>query len=206
MSIQNKKRTIKTLSEDELALEREKHAVTIDILYPVGIVTFFAQSKDPNILFPDTVWKYIGENKTIRLGALDGSDILSIGGNDTITLKASQLPPHNHSFSATTDSFDYGIKSTSVAGDHKHATALSYDQSQEPIWGGYIPKGVVIRGATYKYNEKVAYTDTLGNHAHSVNIGAHHHTVSGTTSSTGYREIIDITNGYIMLMGWYRLE
>ncbi|WP_158304285.1 hypothetical protein [Xenorhabdus bovienii] len=55
-------------------------------------------------------------------------------------------------------------------------------------------------------NFKVAYTDTQGNHTHSVYIGSHHHTVSGVTANTGNGEIIDITNGYIMLMGWCRLK
>ncbi|MDX7987029.1 phage tail protein [Xenorhabdus sp. 12] len=168
---------------------------------------FFADNVDPNELFHGkTVWQYIGENKTIRLADADGSNVLATGGHDAIILKGTQLPHHNHSFSATTSSFDYGVKSTNTAGEHKHATALSYDQSQEPIWGGYIPHGVVIRGATYKYNEKVAYTDTQGSHTHSVNIGAHNHSVSGITSNTGNGEIIDIINGYVMLMGWYRLK
>nr|WP_323865880.1 hypothetical protein [Xenorhabdus sp. Flor] len=41
------------------------NAVSIDVLYPVGIVLWFAQNKNPNALFPGTSWKYIGENKTI---------------------------------------------------------------------------------------------------------------------------------------------
>nr|WP_233420843.1 hypothetical protein [Xenorhabdus nematophila] len=35
-------------------------------------------------------------------------------------------------------------------------------------------------------------------------MGNHAHTVSGTTSSVGNGEVINITNSYVMLMGWYR--
>ncbi|WP_446470321.1 phage baseplate protein [Xenorhabdus stockiae] len=205
MSTQDNKHKIKVLTE-ELALEQENLAI-VNLIYPVGVVVFFAENVDPNELFHGkTTWGYIGENKTIRLANSNGSNILATGGQDLITLKTEQLPPHKHSFLATTDSFDYGIKSTSTAGEHKHATVLAYDQTQEPVWGGYVLKGVSIGGYEYSHNAKVAYTDTQGNHTHSVNIGGHHHTVSGTTASTGNGEIIDITNDYIMLMGWYRIE
>jgi len=42
----------------------------VEAVYPVGIVAWFAQNKNPNVLFPGTTWKYIGENKTIRLAAI----------------------------------------------------------------------------------------------------------------------------------------
>ncbi|MDC9622847.1 phage tail protein [Xenorhabdus sp. XENO-7] len=200
MSIQDKKHKIKMLTDDELALERAKHAVTIDILYPVGIVALFAQSKDPNLLFPSTVWKYIGENKTIRLG----QNILSTGGNDTITLTTGQLPPHNHPFLATTDSFDYGTKTTNSAGAHYHDSG--WGESREGRYGYYDDTNGNFGSSSsdwdnYKYN-----TSTEGEHQHKVDIGSHSHAVSGTTSSTGKKEAIDITNAYIILMGWYRIE
>ncbi len=56
-------------------------SLQIDSVYPVGAVLFFAQNKNPNTLFPGTVWNYIGENKTIRLGLQNGSDVLGTGGS-----------------------------------------------------------------------------------------------------------------------------
>ncbi|PQQ36527.1 hypothetical protein C6H68_19030, partial [Photorhabdus luminescens] len=69
-----------------------KSAANINTIYPVGIVVWFAQNKNPNTLFPGTTWKYIGENKTIRLARPDGSDVLSIGGSDSIKLTTAQIP------------------------------------------------------------------------------------------------------------------
>ncbi|WP_422387656.1 tail fiber protein [Erwinia aphidicola] len=74
-------------------------------LYPIGIVLWFAQNKNPNTLFPGTTWSYIGENKTIRLGSQNGSDVMTSGGADTITLAAANIPAHSHTFSATTSAF-----------------------------------------------------------------------------------------------------
>ncbi|WP_249031626.1 phage baseplate protein [Tenebrionicola larvae] len=84
----------------------------IDTLYPVGIVTWFAQNKNPNTLFPGTTWKYIGENKTIRLAAANGADVMMTGGADSVRLAVGNLPAHGHTFSANTSSFDYGTKAT----------------------------------------------------------------------------------------------
>ncbi len=58
----------------------------VDLLYPVGIVTWFAQNKDPNKLFPGITWKNIGENRTIRLASANGSDVMKTGGSDAVTL------------------------------------------------------------------------------------------------------------------------
>nr|WP_063658164.1 phage tail protein [Candidatus Arsenophonus triatominarum] len=84
--------------------------VSIDGIYPVGIVVWFAQNKNPNTLFPNTKWQYIGENKTIRLAKADGSNVFTTGGADAIKLTEAQLPAHGHTFSATTSSYDYGTK------------------------------------------------------------------------------------------------
>lgn len=53
-------------------------SLQIDSVYPVGAVLFFAQNKTPTHFSP-TVWNYIGENKTIRLGLQNGSDVLGTG-------------------------------------------------------------------------------------------------------------------------------
>jgi len=66
----------------------------VDEIYPVGIVTWFAQNKNPNTLFPNTTWNSIGENKTIRLAKADGSDVFTSGGADTVSLSVANLPAH----------------------------------------------------------------------------------------------------------------
>lgn len=59
----------------------------VKTIYPVGIVTWFAQNRDPNSLFPGTTWKYIGENRTVRLARASGDDIMTTGGADSVTIK-----------------------------------------------------------------------------------------------------------------------
>ncbi|HHR5856213.1 TPA: phage tail protein, partial [Providencia alcalifaciens] len=76
--------------------EVDSRSVNLDAIYPIGIVAWFAQNKNPNTLFPNTKWQYLGENKTIRLANSNGSNVLTTGGADSIQLTEAQLPAHNH--------------------------------------------------------------------------------------------------------------
>ncbi|WP_426576635.1 phage baseplate protein [Xenorhabdus stockiae] len=186
----------KILTEDNMA----------DMLYPVGIVLWFAQNKNPNTLFPKTQWKYIGENKTIRLANQNGSNVLSAGGSDSITLTGTQIPPHNHSFSATTSNFDYGTKTTNSNGNHFHDSGWGEAYTEDARYGIY-DNSRGNAGSAKTDNDNYKYkTSTEGAHIHTVHIGAHTHTVSGTTGNTGSSSAVNITNSYIMLMGWYRIS
>lgn len=185
----------------------------VDMLYPVGIVTWFAQNKDPNTLFPGTTWKYIGENRTIRLASANGSDVMTTGGSDSVTLAVGNLPAHGHTFSAntssfdygtkTTNSFDYGTKTTSSAGAHTHSMNYggNYVDSGNNT-GNQVPRWTSVSNTS----SAGAHTHTvaIGAHTHAVGIGAHTHSVSGTTANTGSGSAINITNSFIKLMGWYR--
>lgn len=171
--------------------------VSIDGIYPVGVVLWFAQNKNPNTLFPNTKWQYIGENKTIRLAKADGSNVLTTGGSDAIKLTEAQLPAHGHSFSATTSSYDYGTKNTNATGNHAHSFAAVIRDN----WNA--------QGGEQSWNQWKASTQNTskaGNHVHTVTIGAHTHTVSGTTGKTGSGSEINITNAFVTLMGWYRIS
>lgn len=186
---------------------------SVDALYPIGIVTWFAQNKDPNTLFPGTTWKYIGENRTIRLAAANGSDVMSTGGSDSVTLTVGNLPAHDHTFSANTSSFDYGTKTTSTfdhgtkgttaAGAHYHSIAFSTDDRGGAGFGGGPPNGAYGRtGDVGDHIHQIA----IGAHSHTVGIGAHSHSVSGTTATTGSGTAFTVANSFIKLMGWYRSE
>ncbi|QHM71265.1 tail fiber protein [Mixta intestinalis] len=168
--------------------------VSIDGMYPVGIVLWFAQNKDPNKQFPGTTWKYIGESRTVRLASADGSDVMTTGGADSVTLTTANLPAHNHSFSGNTSSFDYGTKTTNNTGAHAHGGVLSRNN---PYKIGGSNQSVI----NYSL---LGNTDSAGAHAHTVGIGAHSHTVSGTTGNAGSGTAINITNAYVKLMGWWR--
>ncbi|WP_334473518.1 phage tail-collar fiber domain-containing protein [Arsenophonus sp. PmNCSU2021_1] len=188
--------TDKVISQDGVT-KALKNAVNINTLYPVGVVIWFAQNKNPNTLFPNTKWQYIGENKTIRLAKADGSNVLTTGGSDAIKLTEAQLPAHGHSFSATTSSYDYGTKNTNATGNHAHSFA------------GVVRDPWNARGGSGNPNQwqpSTQNTSQAGNHSHTVILGPHSHTVSGTTGKTGGGSEINITNAFVTLMGWYRIS
>nr|WP_237387107.1 phage tail protein [Xenorhabdus sp. Sc-CR9] len=203
--------TAKSYSIDDPILEKDYDDMVTpyaydlsDILYPVGIVVWFAQNKNPNTLFPKTQWKYIGENKTIRLANQNGTNVLSAGGNDSVTLTGSQIPSHNHSFSATTSSFDYGTKTTNSNGNHFHDSG--WGEASGARYGIYDNTNNNVGSARTDHDNYKYKTSTEGAHSHAVHIGAHTHSVSGTTGNSGSSSVINITNSYIMLMGWYRIS
>ncbi|EJD6411195.1 phage tail protein [Providencia sp. CRE-3FA-0001] len=174
-----------------------QNAVNLNTIYPVGIVVWFAQNKNPNTLFPGTKWQYIGENKTIRLANSSGNNVLSSGGSDSIKLTEAQLPAHNHSFSATTSSFDYGTKTTNSTGAHTHTFTGVKRLTTMPN---------ATNGGRIAWVQEEQTTGSSGAHTHTVAIGGHTHTISGTTGNKGSAAVITVTNAYIMLMGWYRIS
>ncbi|WP_274715145.1 phage baseplate protein [Xenorhabdus bovienii] len=191
---QGKKRI---LTEDDIA----------DMLYPVGIVVWFAQNKNPNNLFPGTSWKYIGENRTVRLAAANGSNVLSTGGNDTKWLSVNQIPKHSHSFSAN----------TSNAGGHNHSRGdmnitgylPSVIQHGDDVFGGAFARNGQNKPAvdyTDHWKELTTFDASRTWTGHTSWGGEHIHNVSGTTSEIGKGEGFDVTNSYVMLMGWYRIS
>ncbi|ENN8378608.1 phage tail protein [Providencia rettgeri] len=188
-----------------------QNAVNLNTIYPVGIVVWFAQNKNPNTLFPGTKWQYIGENKTIRLANSSGDNVLNSGGSDSIKLTEAQMPAHNHSFSATTSSFDYGTKTTNSAGAHTHGQGIRHQQNVSTpaiysITGPLLGSGPCIARSANNYAGYDYLTSSSGAHTHTVAVGAHTHTVSGTTGNKGSGSAITVTNAYVMLMGWYRIS
>lgn len=187
------------------------NSMSINTLYPVGVVLWFAQNKNPNTLFPGTTWTYIGENKTIRLGKADGTDIMTTGGADSVTLAVGNLPAHGHTFSANTSSFDYGTKTTSTfdygtkqtdtQGDHAHAIPSA---NATGGGGGYVTASYASDQIPTRSAGAHAHNVGIGAHNHTVGIGAHAHSVSGTTDNSGSGSAISVVNAFIKLMGWYR--
>lgn len=106
------------------------------------------------------------------------------------------MPVHNHSFNADTSWFDYGTKWTSTDGAHGHGldVRVANVASETASFSD-----VVKTGGDTKF-----YTSIDGNHSHSVGIGGHGHSVSGTTETSGSDAAFSITNSYVKLMGWYR--
>lgn len=168
-------------------------SLQIDSVYPVGAVLFFAQNKNPNTLFPGTTWGYIGENKTIRLGLQNGTDVLTTGGADTVTIAKGNLPAQTLSVSGTAASVDLGTKTTNSQGAHSHGWGSSMQKQ------GGSDQAVGSNGDT-----NFGTTSEAGAHTHSVELGSHSHDISGNTENMGSGNALNITNSYVKLMGWYR--
>lgn len=193
-------------------------------IYPVGIVTWFNSNVDPNTALPGLTWTYLnnGVGRTIRIAAANGSDVATTGGSDSVVLSVGNLPSHTHSFSATTSSFDYGVKETVVNGAHSHAVSGSTNSA------GYhahrisqgdnanVPNGRVAssnsaqthvgwtEGDGAHTHSVSGATDHGAGHAHAIAIGAHTHTVSGNTGGTGSGSAFSVTNQFYKLMAWVR--
>lgn len=141
------------------------------------------------------MWKYIGENRTIRLASVNGSDVMATGGPDSVTLATGNILARSHTFSAntsrfdygtkTTSSFDYGTKATNSAGAHTHIF-------KGPLWEWKAPGN----NGGFEMGINTGTTTTSS--------GAHSHSVSGTTANTGSGTAFSVANSFIKLMGWYR--
>lgn len=209
---------------DQKIAQAISDSTDLNKIYPVGIVTWFNSNVDPNTALPGLTWTYLnnGVGRTIRIAAADGSDVATTGGSDSVVLSVGNLPSHTHSFSATTSSFDYGVKETVVNGAHSHAVSGSTNSA------GYhahrisqgdnanVPNGRVASSNSAQTH--VGWTEGDGAHTHSVSgstdhgaahahaiaIGAHSHTVSGNTGGTGSGSAFSVTNQFYKLMAWVR--
>lgn len=209
---------------DQKIAQAISDSTDLNKIYPVGIVTWFNSNVDPNTALPGLTWTYLnnGVGRTIRIAAANGSDVATTGGSDSVTLAVGNLPSHTHSFSATTSSFDYGVKETVVNGAHSHAVSGSTNSA------GYhahrisqgdnanVPKGRVAssnsaqthvgwtEGDGAHTHSVSGSTDHGAGHAHAIAIGAHSHTVSGNTGGTGSGSAFSVTNQFYKLMAWVR--
>lgn len=96
----------------------------------------------------------VGAGSTYTVGAT--------GGSATVTLDATQIPAHTHSFSGTTSS----------DGAHTHTTSFTY-------FANYTPDAFTSGLSTYVRGFGTAENLTTSS------AGAHTHTLSGTTGSIG---------------------
>ena len=209
---------------DQKIAQAISDSTDLNKIYPVGIVTWFNSNVDPNTALPGLTWTYLnnGVGRTIRIAAANGSDVATTGGSDSVVLSVGNLPSHTHSFSATTSSFDYGVKETVVNGAHSHAVSGSTNSA------GYhahrisqgdnanVPNGRVAssnsaqthvgwtEGDGAHTHSVSGYTDHGAAHAHAIAIGAHSHTVSGNTGGTGSGSAFSVTNQFYKLMAWVR--
>lgn len=162
---------------------------------PPGTVRFFAQNVDPNEKWPWSKWTYTGENKTIRVGKADGSDVGSDGGQDEITLTGEHLPSHRHRVKGKTQSFHFERIETEEEGEHDHEFPLTGDASNTGMADGGDPAK----------QDGTQRTSTQPAHRHGVNIPDHGHEIDFESESAGGGKSFSIVEAHTLLMCWARV-
>ncbi|MBD7725470.1 phage tail protein [Klebsiella pneumoniae] len=163
---------------------------------PPGTVRFFAKNVDPNEKWPWSKWTYTGENKTIRVGKADGSDVGQIGGSDTVTIQQANLPAVQIDVSGETSEQEQQVLTTTGNGRHRHKAG---DGAPGDTW----------QEATHGTdNQKYTgwnYTDYAEDHQHGVTIPPHKHSTSGKTANLGEGKSFSVVEVHTLLMCWARV-
>ncbi|MCP5799741.1 phage tail protein [Klebsiella pneumoniae] len=162
---------------------------------PVGTVKFYAQNVNPNERYPWSTWMYTGENKTIRVGKADGSDVGTTGGSDTVTLQRTNLPAVQIDVSGKTSEQPQQELTTKSAGRHKHGGVPSRENPWEI--GGDISQ---------RFNPaNLGETDEAEDHEHDIDIPPHDHDVTGKTDNLGEGKSFSVVEAHTLLMCWSRV-
>ncbi|WP_447888741.1 phage tail protein [Serratia fonticola] len=164
---------------------------------PVGTSRFFNQYIDPNVKWPWSEWVCADEHLSIRTSKLDGSDVGSISGSDTVTITRANLPNEQLNISGGTGQQAAQTITTKPAGRHKHKGGMS---GPGEAWD---PDYVV--GSDNDSHRTRNYTSEDGDHSHDVDVPAHAHTVSGKTDALGQGRAISIVEKHVIQMCWHRV-
>ncbi|NCA45340.1 phage tail protein [Klebsiella pneumoniae] len=162
---------------------------------PVGTTRFFSQNLDPNERWPWSQWVYTGENKSIRVGKADGSDVGQTGGSDTVTLQKATLPAVQIDVSGETSEQQEQKLKTTRGGVHNHGGVAGKDDPWEI--GGDVRQ---------LFNPKeLGVTDDAGEHDHEVTVPPHKHSTSGKTANLGEGKSFSVVEAHTLLMCWSRV-
>ncbi|HCB1368672.1 phage tail protein [Klebsiella pneumoniae] len=162
---------------------------------PVGTTRFFNQNINPNERWPWSQWVYTGENKTIRVGKADGSDVGQTGGSDTVTIQRANLPAVQVDVSGETSEQEELKLTTTRGGVHNHGGVAGKDDPWEI--GGDVRQ---------LFNPKeLGVTDDAGEHDHEITVPPHKHTTTGKTDNLGEGKSISVVEAHTLLMCWSRV-
>ncbi|CAB5661000.1 phage tail protein [Klebsiella variicola] len=164
---------------------------------PVGTIRFFNQNLNPSERWPWSTWVYTGENKTIRVGKADGSDVGTTGGSDTVTLQRANLPVVQIDVTGATSEQPARELAARAAGGHKHQGGMA---APGEIWDGDY-----VVGSDNDSHRTRNYTSEAGDHTHIVDEPAHAHAISGKTDNLGSGQAISVVEAHILLMCWARV-
>lgn len=116
------------------------------------------------------------------VGAGSTYAVAATGGANTVTLDASQIPSHTHTFSGSTGAAGSHSHSGSTSTNGAHTHGLNSSGYPDTFNSSQVAAGRQVVGNFGGFN----WTD--GDHAHSLNIngvGDHSHSFSGTTAGAG---------------------
>ncbi|WP_108704651.1 phage tail protein [Klebsiella oxytoca] len=163
---------------------------------PPGTTRFFNQNLNPNERWPWSNWVYTGENKTIRVGKADGSDVGQTGGSDTVTIQRANLPAVQIDVTGETSEQEEKTLTTTENGAHNHQ-------------GGDGAPGEQWREGTHGTdNQKDAnfnLTSDAPAHSHDVTIPPHKHSTTGKTENLGDGKSFSVVEAHTLLMCWSRV-
>jgi hypothetical protein len=160
--------------------------------YPVGsIYVNAAVSTNPATLLGFGTWTAFGAGR-VMVG-FNSSDVLFDTLEETGGSKDAIVVSHTHTFSATTVS----------AGAHQHFIARNVEASNE---GSLTASNYIARRGSFgsDYNYDFASSSSEANIGLTSSEGAHTHTLSGTTASTGSSATNANLPPYIVVRMWKR--
>ncbi|WP_156720201.1 phage tail protein [Klebsiella pneumoniae] len=164
---------------------------------PIGTVRFFSQALDPNERWPWSEWVYTGENKTIRVGKADGSNVGQAGGSDNFTLQRANLPAVRIDVNGETSELPAHELTTRGAGRHKHQGGMA---APGEAWDGDY-----IVGSDNDSHRTRNYTSEDGDHTHVIDAPPHKHSTSGKTDNLGEGKSFSVIEAHTLLMCWSRV-
>ncbi|MDV1188969.1 MULTISPECIES: phage tail protein [Klebsiella/Raoultella group] len=164
---------------------------------PVGTTRFFIQNLNPNERWPWSQWVYTGENKTVRIGKADGSNVGQTGGSDNITLQQTNLPAVKIDVSGETSELPAHELTTRSAGRHKHQGGMA---APGEAWDGDY-----IVGSDNDSHRTRNNTSEADDHTHVIDVQAHKHNTSGKTDNLGEGKSFSVVEAHTLLMCWSRV-
>ncbi len=166
----------------------KKDALTIDKIYPIGMIIPLLGDNDPNTLWPTTSWEKLGEGTALISAGDTYIDGQSYGANET-SIAQDNLP-------------NVKVKiTTNESGAHTHTSLNGFPEAGFDVTngGGESDGGDPLRIAVgdnrpYHNIRFIAVTGSSGGHTHT-----------GTTDSLGKGEQLSIMQKSIAINMWKRI-
>ncbi|MEJ4043908.1 phage tail protein [Erwinia sp. SLM-02] len=163
---------------------------------PVGTVRFYAKKVDPNTLYPWSTWIYTGENKSIRVGKADGSNVGQTSGSDTATIKRENLPAEKINVSGKAESAELNNVETTDAGSAEFNVYRFGADGRENSKGRFSLDDVEMGD--------VPVPVEIQPHKHTISLTVPERSVSGETEALGQGKTISVVEAHTLLMCWAR--